>query len=269
MLINEYPSEGVGPCFVELNKAENLLSVANYASGNIAVYIIQPNGAISKEVQTRQHSGSGPVRPNQVAAHAHCTKFDVAGKFLYAVDLVIDKVLSYPIDADGKLGEQQIALRTDAGDGPRHLIWHPTKNIAFVINELSSSVISALVDTETGNFQRIDKKGTLPLDFEGDNNCADIHISTDARFLYASNRGHNSIAIFSVSEDGHLQLIANEFVQGDWLRNFNLAPDGRHLLVANRKSNNITVFKIDPTSGLLSYTGNQVELSQPVCLKFN
>lgn len=261
-------SEGEGPCYVTLNEAENLLGVANYASGNIAVYPLDSSGAISGKAETRQHSGSGPFLPNQKSPHAHCTMFDASGRFLYVTDLGIDKVLLYPIDADGKLQEQQLALGVDPGDGPRLLISHPEKNQVFIINELSSSVVSATTDPETGIFTRIDKQSTLPSDFEGKNACADIRLSNDGRFLYASNRGHNSIAIFSVTEEGKMSLVHNEPVQGDWPRNFTLSPNGKFLLVANRRSNNIVVFNVDTESGLLTYSGNQTPISQPVCLVF-
>ena len=261
-------SEGDGPCYVALNEAENMLGVANYNSGNIALYHIDSEGNISGETQTKQHTGSGPFLPNQKSAHAHCTLFDASGRFMYVSDLGIDKVLLYPIDANGKLQEQQLALGMDPGDGPRLLIFHPSKNQAFIINELSSSVVSASVDEETGVFTKIDKQSTLPSDFEGKNACADIRLSNDGKFLYASNRGHNSIAIFSVTNEGQLNLIHNEPVQGDWPRNFTLSPDGEYLLVANRISNNIVVFKVDKATGLLTYSGNQATISQPVCLVF-
>lgn len=261
-------SEGEGPCYVTLNEKENLLGIANYASGNIAVYPLDSSGSISGEAQTRQHSGSGLFLPNQKSPHAHCTIFDASGRFLYVTDLGIDKILLYPIDTDGKLQEQQLALGMDSGDGPRLLISHPEKNQVFIINELSSSVVSATVNPETGIFTRIDKQSTLPAGFEGKNACADIRLSNDGRFLYASNRGHNSIAIFSVTEEGKLSLVHNEPVQGDWPRNFTLSPNGKFLLVANRRSNNIVVFDVDTESGLLTYSGNQTPISQPVCLVF-
>lgn len=260
--------EGEGPCNVVLNEAENLLAVANYSSGNIAVYPLDSNGAISGETQTRQHSGTGPILPNQESPRAHCALFDASGRFLYISDLGIDKVLQYPIDSEGNLQEPQVAFAADPGDGPRLLISHPNKNQVFMINELSSSVVSATVDKETGTFTRIDKQSTLPPDFKDKNSCADIRLSNDGRFLYASNRGHNSIAIFSVTEEGKLSLLRNEPVQGDWPRNFTLSPDGEFLLVANRKSNNIVVFKVDKKSGMLTYSENQASISQPVCLVF-
>jgi 6-phosphogluconolactonase len=265
--LNNLPSIGDGACYIELSPDEKLLAAANYSSGGIVLYPLDNKGAIIDSPQEIQHVGNGP-HPNQKSAHAHCVKFSDNGKFLYAVDLGIDQILTYPITAEKKLGKADIGLQLEPGDGPRHLIFHPSKNMAFVINELSSTVVSATVDTDTGQFQLIDKLSTLPDDYQGQNSCADIHISKDGRFLYASNRGHNSIAVYSVSEGGDLELLTIESVEGDWPRNFVLSPDGNFLLVANQKSNNITVFKVDRQTGLFSYTGNQINLPQPVCLKF-
>jgi len=264
---SNFSSEGDGACYIELSPKEDLLAAANYGSGGIVMYPVDEKGNIIDQPEAKQHVGTGPHK-NQKSAHAHCVKFSKAGDFLYAVDLGIDKILAYPIDSDGKLGKERIALQLDPGDGPRHLIFHLTKNRVYIINELGSSVVSADVDTETGTFTRIDKKSTLPEDYDGNNACADIHLSNDGKFLYASNRGHNSIATFSVSDEGKLNLLGTESVQGDWPRNFSLSPDNNFLLVANRKTGNITVFKRDATSGLLSFTGHEAKLPQPVCLKF-
>ena len=261
------PSIGDGACYVGVNSDENLLAAANYSSGGIVLYPIDKKGVMLDEPQEIQHTGSGP-HPNQNSAHAHCVQFSQNGKFLYAVDLGIDQILTYPINSERKLGKAEVGLQMDPGDGPRHLIFHPTDNKVFIINELSSTVVSATVDEETGVFTKIDKKSTLPEDYQGPNACADIHISNNGKFLYASNRGHNSIAIYSISDSGDLKPLAIEPVQGDWPRNFTLSPDGKFLLVANQKSDNITVFKVDDKTGLLEFTGNEISISQPVCLKF-
>lgn len=268
MPLSQQAALGDAPCYVEINDAENLLAVGNYLTGNIAVFSVNEQGLIQDSPVAYQHEGSGPVQPNQVSAHAHCVKFDPNGRFLYAVDLGIDQVISYPISEAGAVGAASSRLAFDPGDGPRHLIFHPNKAMAFVVNELSSSVVSLAVDHTTGQLTKIEKVSTLPDDFEGTSYCADIHLSPDAKFLYASNRGHNSIAIFSVSENGELNRVGVEPVRGDWPRNFTLSPDGRYLLVANQKSNNITVFEVDPNTGLLTFTGQEVSISQPVVMKF-
>ncbi|MCM4170517.1 lactonase family protein [Arenibacter sp. TNZ] len=265
--VGNLTSKGDGACYIELSPNENLLAAANYSSGSIVLYPMDQKGVMLNDPQGIQHTGSGP-HANQKFAHAHCVKFSQNENFLYAVDLGIDQILTYPINSEKKLDKAQVGLQLDPGDGPRHLIFHPTKNMAFIINELSSSVVSAEVDHNTGVYTKIDKKSTLPNDYQGPNACADIHISADGKFLYASNRGHNTIAVFSVSNNGDLKLKENVQVQGDWPRNFTLSPDGKFLLVANQKSNNITVFKVDKKTGLLKFTGNEISLSQPVCLKF-
>ena len=136
------------------------------------------------------------------------------------------------------------------------------------MNELSNTVVSAKVDLKTGILEKVDRKSTLPEDFTGENSGADIHISSDGKFLYATNRGHNSIAVFSVADDGMLNLLETTSVHGDWPRNFTLSPDENHILIANQNSNNITVFQRDSATGLLTYTNNEYKLGAPVCLKF-
>lgn len=264
--IDLHSSLGNGACYVSTNKEESLIAAANYGSGDMVVYPLNNSGTLIDQPTGKAHSGSGPHK-NQKSAHAHCAKFGDDGKFLYVADLGIDQIVAYPI-SEGKVGEAFTALQLDPGDGPRHLIFQPEKSKAFIINELSSTVVSASVDPISGIIQKIDKKSTLPHGYEGPNACADIHLSDDGKFLYASNRGHNSIAIFEVNMSGELQLLETEPVGGDWPRNFVLAPDNRFLLVANRKTNNINVFKRDPKSGLLTLTQHQLEIPEPVCLKF-
>ncbi len=266
-LIDELASKGAGACYIELNDKESLVAAANYGSGSIVVYKLEPSGVVDNAPMSVQHQGSGP-HPNQKSPHAHCVKFHPTGKYLYAVDLGADEIMFYEINDSNEIGNLQTALKTDPGDGPRHMVFHPNKNRVFIINELSSTVISANINEQTGTLDRIDKRSTLPEEYTGPNACADIHLSADGQFLYASNRGHNSIAIFSVSEIGELKLLTTEPVHGDWPRNFILSADGEFLLVANERSNNISIFKVNTETGQLNYTGNQVEISRPVCLKF-
>jgi len=260
-------SQGAHPCFLELNETKGLLAVANYSSGNIVMYSVKGDRLLNPQVRT--HEGSSVVLPNQASAHAHCSKFGKDNKYLYVADLGIDKIMGYAIDTKNKLGEKFTVLEMDKGDGPRHFVFHPTKPLVFIISELSNTVTVATIDKEAGVFTRIDKKSTLPDGFEGQSYCADIHISQDGKFLYASNRGHNSIAIFYIAENGSINLIATEDVHGDWPRNFKLSPNGAFLLVANQKSDNITVFKVDKATGTLLFTGVDLKISKPVCLLFS
>ncbi len=267
-LVDQQPSEGMHPCYVAIHPNGHMVAAANYSSGNIAVYKVDKQGRFLSPSQTKQHQGSGPVKPNQDAPRAHFAAFDKGGTYLYVVDLGIDQIISYPVNKDGIVGEAQVALEMDKGDGPRHLVFHPNNNLAFVVNELSNTVISVKIDGDTGLMERLDKKSTLPEGFADKSFCADIHISEDGRFLYASNRGHNSIAIFKVLENGELDVLGTESVQGEWPRNFVISPSGKHMLVANQNSNNITVFEIHPETGMLTFTGQNVALARPVCLKF-
>lgn len=267
-LVDQQGSMGMHPCYVAINPKENLVAAANYSSGNIVLYKVNEQANFVSPPQFRQHKGSGPVKPNQDAPRAHFSIFSTHGDYLYVVDLGIDQVLMYPVNADGELGDGVVALQLDKGDGPRHLVFHPKKDLVFVVNELSSTVLAAQIDQKTGLMKRVDKQSTLPADYTDKSFCADIHISKDGQFLYASNRGHNSIAIFKVLEGGHLKMQGTENVQGEWPRNFTLSPNGKHLLVANQNSNNITVFDVDMETGLLHFTGQNVALERPVCLKF-
>ncbi|PIB37620.1 hypothetical protein BFP72_18040 [Reichenbachiella sp. 5M10] len=264
-LINSQSSQGLYPCYVSLQ--DSLVAIANYGGGNVVSYPLDAAGALSDNPVNQQHEGTGPNSDRQEAPHAHCAVFSKDGQYLYGVDLGIDQIRMYSV-AD-LTAEGEVALQLDAGDGPRHLTFHPNKDIAFVISELSSTVTTASIDPLTGKMTALSKVSTLPEGHEGDNSCADIHVSDDGRYLYASNRGHNSIAIFSIDpETSALKMIATESVMGDWPRNFTLSPDNNYILVANKKSNNITVFKRDKETGMMYYTDQQLEISQPVCLKF-
>lgn len=261
-------SEGDHPCFVEVNSENNLLAVANYSSGTIALYPLDADGEPTGAFQQATHNGDGPFLPNQASAHAHCARFGPGTNYLYAADLGADKIFGYHIDPTTGLEEQQVALQMKPGDGPRHIAFHPERPQLFVINELSSTIVSATIEETSGKLTQVDRKSTLPTFYKGQNYCADIHLSADGKFLYASNRGHNSIAVFSVSEEGMLTLLQTESVRGDWPRNFTISPDGKFVLVANQRSDNITVFRINPDNGMVTYTGQELKMSHPVCLKF-
>ncbi|MFY0627777.1 MAG: lactonase family protein [Reichenbachiella sp.] len=267
-LISEQSSQGDYPCYAALNNAESLLAIGNYVTGNIVSYNIDRDGVIHENPFVGQHKGKGGDPERQAGPHAHCVKFSWNKKFLYAVDLGKDEIIKYHLNGT-ELSNPTTAIKLQPGDGPRHLIFHPTRKFAFIINELSSTMVSLAIE-KNGDLKEISRVSTITEDYEGDNACADIHISDDGKFLYGSNRGHNSIVILELAENGTLVKLNHESVRGDWPRNFTLSPDidNRFLLVANQKSNNITVFNRDRNSGLLTFTGNEIAISQPVCLKF-
>lgn len=253
--------EGRHPCHVSVHP-DGLISVANYSSGNIAVF--QSEGELPGAASFHQHEGQG-AHPRQEGPHAHFSTFDKSGKYLYAVDLGIDEVNVYDI-VGGKVDTVRTALKIGPGDGPRHLDFHPTLNRVYVLTELSNSVIVCSIN-EDGTFEQINKLSALPEGYEGDAFAADIHVSADGKFLFYSNRGHNSIATFSIDEDGDLTLIGHQSEGIANPRSFSLSPDGKFLIVANQDTDNLISFKVE-NSGLLTPTGYTVKVGTPVCVKF-
>jgi 6-phosphogluconolactonase len=241
--------------------------VANYVGGNVSAFPILTDGRLSASSDMDQHQGKGP-RPQQDAAHAHCIIPDPNNDYALAVDLGIDQIISYKLDkSKGKLEQQaQPAFTAKAGAGPRHLTFHPSnKRFAYVINELNATLTTFTYNPATGTLTEVETVSTLPADFTGENACADIHVSADGKFLYGSNRGHNSIVVFAIDQNSNkLTLVQHVSTQGNWPRNFGFSPSGKTMLVANQRSNNITTFKVDPQSGKLTYTGNSTPVSSPV-----
>ncbi|GAB1307976.1 lactonase family protein [Urechidicola sp. KH5] len=267
-LINEAPTNGMHPCHISLNESNDLVVVANYSSGNAAIYAIDENGALSESPEMRQHEGKGPNTARQEGPHAHFATF-YKDEFIYVVDLGIDEIALYKIGENRKaVGEKQTALKLEGGAGPRHIEFHPNKPLVYIVNELTGAVTTAKVDLNTGLMTAINTISTLPEGFEGENSSADIHMTKDGSFLYITNRGPNNIAIFKVDTDGMPTLMGHESVRGNWPRNFTLSPDEKFLLVANQLSNNIVVFNRDASTGVLTFSGHELEMSMPVCLKF-
>lgn len=256
---------GSAPCHLTLNENQSLIAVANYVSGNVVAYPLDATGSLLDEASAGQHAGAGPNTERQEAPHAHFVQFSKDGRWLYAVDLGIDEIKMYPLD-NGRLGDARTALRLSPGDGPRHFVFHPVMDMAYVLNELSNTVIAVRVDQASGQFTAFDRQSTLPEDFSEHSQAAAIKISKDGRFLYVSNRGHQSIAIYALAEDGKPTLVAITTTEGAWPRDFMLTPNEEHLLVANEHSDNIALFDRDVATGLITYSGQQLSLSKPVCL---
>jgi len=269
--LNEQPSEGGAPCYVSVDRSGQVVFVANYVGGSIAVLPIQANGSLARATQVVQDTGKGPNVERQEAPHAHCILADPSNRFALAADLGVDRVYVYRLDHDGR------SLRhVDGGDavmrpgaGPRHIAFHPTLPLVFVANELDSTVATLRFDAERGKLTPLDVHSTLPPGFTSANYPADIHIAPSGRALYVSNRGHNSIAVFSVSHStGALRFEQAMSTECDWPRNFTLDPSGRWLLVANQRSDSVVVFERDPDNGRLTPTGQRIAIPSPVCLRF-
>ena len=269
--INQQPSEGADPCHLSFDHGRKHLLVANYTGGNVAVLPIQRDGSLGAAIDVKQHEGSGP-REQQKGPHAHCIKLDGANRFAFAADLGSDKVMIYRFNpVSGKLtpGTQPSAT-LHPGAGPRHLTFHPNGKYLYVINELDSSLTTFKYDRAGGTLTAFETVSTLPRDFTGTSYCADIHVSKSGRFLYGSNRGHNSIAVFAIDpRTARLSLVEHVSTEGKWPRNFVIDPTGRFLLVANQHTDNVVLFRIDAQTGRLTPAGHVAEIPVPVCLQFH
>jgi len=265
--LNEQPSGGGAPCYVSVDRSGGAALVANYGGGSVALLPIASNGALAP-AHVVQHTGKGPNAERQEAPHAHCIIPDRSNRFALAADLGADRVFVYRLDLKAPSLQSVGEAVMRPGAGPRHLAFHPSLPLVFVANELDSTVATLRFDAERGTLAPLDTRSTLPADWTGTNYPADIHVAANGRTLYVSNRGHNSIALFSVTSQGALALEQVISTDGDWPRNFSLAPSGRWLLVANQRSGSVVVFARDPDSGRLTPTRQRIALPSPVCLRF-
>ena len=269
-LLNQQPSMGGSPCYVVVDRTGRFVLVANYSGGNVSVLPVRADGSLGEATDVKQDEGSSINAERQEGPHAHCVVLDPANRFAYACDLGADKIMSFRFDKRrGKLIPNEVPwVKTKPGAGPRHLVFHPSGKFAYVINELHATV-TALAQDRNGNLKEVETVPTLPGEFTGANTSADIHVSPDGRFLYSSNRGHDSIAAFKINaHNGKLTFIAHESTGGQAPRNFAIDPTGAFLLVANQKSDNIVTFRRDLRTGRLSATGQIAAVPSPVCLKF-
>lgn len=263
--LNDASALAEGSCYIATDHTGKLLFVANYAGGSMASYELEVDGKIGALIQhfpLQKENGPEP--------HAHAAVPSPDNRFLYVPDLGNDEVGTYRIKArKAKVKRKpKRSLRVEKGNGPRHFIFHPNGKWAFVAEELSSSVISVVQKKKSGQLQLLDRESTLPKGSTETNKVADIHIHPNGRWLYVSNRGHNSLAIFEVElSTGMLQPVGHQSTLGDWPRGFMITPNGKFLLVANRRTDNIVIFRIDAATGRLKDTGKQIKIPAPVCLK--
>jgi len=266
--LNSQPTDGSAPCYLSFDPEGKWLLVSNYGNGTLAVFPIQPNGELGPHSDYIVHKGSGLDTGRQENAHAHSVLFDPTGNYVLAADLGIDQVLIYRLDRDcGKLSPHQPAYLTmPAGSGPRHMAFHPNGRIIYVANELKSTVTACSWDALDGRLEARQTLSTLPADFNQWNSVADIHITPDGKYLYVSNRGHHSLAIFKAGLDGMLTPLGYSPSGGEWPRNFAILPPGDRILVANEHSDNAVTYRIDSASGQLIPTGSQYQVPRPVCV---
>lgn len=265
-LINKKVSNGADPCFVDVSADGKYVAIATYGSGTVSLYPINNNGSLGDPISTIQNEGSGPS-PRQTKPHAHSIRFSPFDQSVFSADLGTDQLDIYKLTSTGLKKGMQEFVGLPPGSGPRHFEFHPSGKVIYVINELSSTV--SILQNEGKTWELVKNISTLPEDFKGDSFCADIHLSPDGKYLYGSNRGHNSIAVFKVSKGGRdLALLGTVSVHGNWPRNFAIHSSGKYLLAANQKSGNVVVFRLSKEDGFPVYTGKEIQLPSPVCIEF-
>jgi 6-phosphogluconolactonase (cycloisomerase 2 family) len=281
-LLNTVRSGGAGPTYVSVHPTQRFLLVANYFGGSIAVLPILPNGQLGEPVDVKTDAGTiGPRQathapPGSFAfsghdrTHAHMIQSDPAGRFVMHVDLGLDKIFIWKIDlSNGRLTPNDpAAVELPSGDGPRHFAFHPKGQWLYSIQEEGSTIVLLDFDGATGSLTARQTISTLPPSYTGSNFCSEILVSQDGRFVYAGNRLHDSIAIFSIGEDGLLTFVGEEWTRGNYPRSFSFDPSGAFLYCCNQRADHVTTFKVNTETGGLSFTGQYTPVGNPSCIIF-
>ena len=270
-LLNQRPSMGTGPCHLVLDRARRNLFVANYGSGSVAVLPVAADGRLGAATSVIQHAGSSINPERQKGPHAHCVTLDRANRFAFVCDLGLDKVLTYRFDAvQGKLSPGEPAFTPiKAGAGPRHMVFRPDGGFAYVANELSSTIVVFRYESNAGVLKELQTVSTLPEHFDGANSVAEIGIHPSGKYLYVSNRGHNSVVLFRVDpQKGTLTYVEEQGTGGSKPRHFGLDPSARHLAIGNQDSDTVLVCRIDAGNGRLKPSGVFASAPTPACVQF-
>jgi 6-phosphogluconolactonase len=270
-LLNQVSSRAAGPAHITLDHAGKYALVSNYPRGSVAGFPVLKDGRLGEASAFVQHRGSGGVdKERQEGPHAHAVALSPDNRFALVVDLGLDQLFAYPFDsAKGSLGQDPQITKTNPGSGPRHLVFGPNGNFVYVINELQSTVVTYAYEPATGGLRELGTVSTLPDGFSGRSFASEIALHPSGKFLYASNRGHDSIAVFSIAPTkGTLTKVEFAPVNGKTPRSFAIDPTGSWLLAANQESNNVVVFRISHETGRLSPTGQVLQISSPACVQF-
>lgn len=270
-LLNQQPSGGAGPCHVNLDRAGRNVLVANYGGGSASVIPIRPDGTLGEPTGFVQHTGSGPNAGRQKGPHAHSVNVSPDDRFAFVADLGIDKIMIYRlrVEAGTIIASDPPFAALAPGAGPRHFAFHPNGNYAYVINELNSTMTAFAYDVASGTLAEIQTVPTLPRGFTGSSSCAEVRVHPGGRFLYGSNRGHDSIVVYRIDPAaGTLTIVEHQTAGIKTPRNFNIDPSGAFCLVANQDSDSVIVFRIDPQTGSLTPTEGRISVGRPVCIRF-
>jgi len=268
--LNQKTSSGAGPCHLVVDRAGKHVLAANYGGGSVCVYALNDNGDLGDQTALVQHKGSSVNPSRQKEPHAHSINVDSANRFAFAADLGLDQVLVYKFDAEkGSLTPNDPPFAaTPKGGGPRHFAFHPSGKYAYVCNEMLSSVTAFAYDAAKGTLTELQTISTLPEPVQG-NSTAEVQAHPNGKFVYVSNRGHNSIAVFQVdSGTGKLTAAGHQSKDIKIPRNFGIDPSGQWAVVCNQAGDSVVVFKIDQATGALSPTEHKIDVGAPVCVKF-
>jgi len=267
-LLNQQSSGGGHPCHLDIDAGNGCIVVANYGGGTVSMLRIRDDGSLGPP-DTIIHEGSS-ILPRQETPHAHSITVAPGNTFAVAADLGMDKVLVYRINREDGLLEPHDEVAIQAGAGPRHMAFHPNGRFVYLINEIDNTMNTFAYDGKGGGLTELQSVSTLPADWQGASGTAEVRVHPSGKFLYGSNRGHDSIAIYTIDgETGRLQIVDFEPTQGEHPRNFNLDPSGTFLLAANHNSDTIYSYWVDQTTGKLTPTGHGADaVGMPVCLKF-
>lgn len=270
--LNELSSGGGGPCHLTVDKTGQCVLVANYGGGSVASLSLNPDGSLKATGSFHQHSGPVHLSQRQGGPHGHSINVSPDNQYAYAADLGLDKVLIYKLDpAKGTLTPHSTPYASVApGSGPRHFTFLPNGRFAYVINEINCTITGFAYDPKRGSLREFQSVSTLPAgqSVKPEFSTAEIVAHPTGKFLYGSNRGHDTIAVFSVAQDGQLTLLENVPTQGKTPRNFAIDPTGKYLFAENQGSDSIVVFHIDAATGRLKPTGQVLQVGSPVCIRF-
>jgi len=269
-LLNTQLTHGTDPCHVVVDGRRKHVFVANFMSGSVCVLPVRDDGTLGEACDFVQHQGSSIDPRRQSGPHAHSVTLDAANRFAFVPDLGLDKVLTYRFDPKRGMLEPNATpwVKAKPGSGPRHLSFHPDGRFAYLVNELDSTVAVLSYDSAAGSFEHLQTLPTLPDGFAGESTCADLHVSPSGAFVYASNRGHDSIVIYRVDPaSGVLGYVGHESTRGNTPRSFDIDPSGSFLLAANQDTDSVVTFRIEPQTGRLQATGDPAIVPTPVCVK--
>ena len=266
--LNQVASGGGAPCHIVVDKTGKSLLTANYSGGNVSVNAIGNDGQLGERTSFQQHNGSSTNQQRQKDPHAHSINLDLQNRFAFVADLGTDEVVIYRFDSKTQTLKPHAKAEVKSGSGPRHFSFHPSGKFAYLINELSNTITVFRYDAENGKLDTIQTISTLPEGYAGTSYTAEVLVHPSGKFVYGSNRGDDSIAVFSVADDGRLSLVEIESTGGKTPRNFAIDPTGRFLFAENQASDSIELFEIDSITGHLEPTGQTIEVATPVCIKF-